>query len=192
MSNFESVKDKIRESIAVKELLLDDKENVALIQEIAETIIVSLKNGGKFFVAGNGGSFADSIHIVGEFVSRFMFDRDPLPAIALGSNNTILTAIGNDYGYNDVFSREFRCLAKPEDVLLCISTSGNSPNIIQLAKTAKEMNIKTYALTGKSGGMLNELAKCVKVPSDITARIQESHITIGHIICELVEVNMFK
>ena len=191
MDNKILIKNRFKDSIEVKYTLSQDDSIVMLINEIANAILDSLKNGGKLILAGNGGSYADAIHIAGEFVSRFMFDRGPLSAIALGSNNTIVTAIGNDYGYEELFCREFESLVRAEDVLICISTSGNSLNILKLATLACEKGIKAYGFTGQSGGELARLIECLKVPSSITARIQETHITVGHIICEIVESNMF-
>lgn len=183
---------RLEDSVAVKQEIIKDSNIIELICEITADIIKSLRCGGKVILAGNGGSYSDSIHIAGEFVSKFMFDREPLAAVALGSNNAIVTAIGNDYAYEDIFCREFISIAKSQDVLICISTSGNSPNILKLAKLADTKGIKTYGLTGESGGKLCEIVTCLKVPSSITARIQEAHITIGHIICELVEGEIFK
>jgi len=146
----------------------------------------------KIFFAGNGGSFSDSFHLAGEFVSRFMFDRDALPALALGGNNSILTAIGNDYSFDNIFSRELDALGYEGDVLIAISTSGNSRNILELIKTAKKKKIQVYGLTGETGGCMKDLCSYICVPSKITARIQEAHIMIGHIICEIVEYKIFE
>lgn len=185
------IEQRILESIEAKTKLLEDKQKINFINHISQRIIASLRNGGKLILAGNGGSYGDSIHIAGEFVSRFRFDRAPLAAVALGSNNTILTAIGNDYGYEDIFYREFKAIAKQTDVLLCLSTSGNSPNIIKLVELAKNMGIITFAMSGKDGGVLEKKSNCLKVPSFKTERIQEMHIMVGHIICEIVEETMF-
>ncbi|HEC25929.1 MAG TPA: SIS domain-containing protein [Gammaproteobacteria bacterium] len=183
----ETVKTRIRESISVKQHLLDDDEVIQRIADVADSIKHSLRSGGKVIFAGNGGSFADSIHLAAEFVSRFQKDRPALAAVALGANNSILTAVGNDYGYDRVFARELEGLAKAEDVFIAISTSGNSTNIIRAVECAKQMNIRTWCLTGAGGGELCDLAQCVCIPADNTARVQEGHILVGHIICELVE-----
>lgn len=183
----EMVKTRIKESISVKQHLLDDDEVIRQIADIVDSIKHSLRSGGKVIFAGNGGSFADSMHLAAEFVSRFQKDRPALAAVALGANNAILTAVGNDYGYDRVFARELEGLAKAEDVFIAISTSGNSANIIRAVECAKQMHIRTWCLTGASGGKLGDLAQCLHVPADNTARIQEGHILVGHIICELVE-----
>jgi len=186
----ETVRKRIRESVSVKQCLLDDDELIQQITDIADNIGRSLHSGGKVFFAGNGGSFADSIHLAAELVCRFRKERGPLAAVALGANNSILTAVGNDYGYDKVFARELEGLAKAEDVFIAISTSGNSENIIQAVQCAKRMNIRTWCLTGAGGGKLCDLAPCLHIPSDNTARIQEGHILVGHIICELVEAGL--
>ena len=187
----EFIKTRIKETISVKEKLIEDKIILDRIEDITSCIISSLRNNGKVIFAGNGGSFSDSFHLAGEFVSRFMFDRKALPALALGGNNSILTAIGNDYSYEDIFSRELESLGNKDDVFIAISTSGNSPNILKAVKTAKSLNIKTYGFTGNNGGKLKELCDCIHIPSDSTPRIQESHIVVGHIICEFVESKIF-
>jgi len=134
----------------------------------------------------NAGRFIGS-HLTTEFVSKFAFDRKPLSAIALGANNSIITAIGNDYSFEDIFSRELDALAREGDLLIAISTSGNSKNIINVIQKAQAKGITVYCLTGEKGGAVSKICKCLKVPSNTTARIQEAHITIGHIICEIVE-----
>jgi D-sedoheptulose 7-phosphate isomerase len=181
------IQERLEESINVKKLILKDKQLLCLIEEIVNNIKEVLLKGNKIFFAGNGGSFADSIHLTTEFVSKFAFDRKPLSAIALGANNSIITSIGNDYSFEDIFSRELDALACEGDLLIAISTSGNSKNIIKVIKKAQAKGITVYCLTGGKGGVLAKICKCLKVPSDTTARIQEAHITIGHIICEIVE-----
>ncbi len=187
---FETVRMRIKESISVKQRLLDDDEVIQQIVDVADSIKRSLRSGGKVIFAGNGGSFADSIHLAAELVCRFQKERGPLAAVALGANNSILTAIGNDYGYDSVFARELEGLAKVEDVFIAISTSGNSENIIRAVGCAKRMNIRTWCLTGTDGGKLRNLSPCLCISSDNTARIQEGHILVGHIICELVEAGL--
>lgn len=183
------IRDRIEESIAVKKALKSDPDLVAVIARIAKDVSDALRNGNKVIFAGNGGSFADSIHLTAEFVSRFQRERAPLASVALGANNSILTAVGNDYGYEFVFSREIGALGRAGDVFIGLSTSGNSINVIKAVEVAKDLGITTYCLTGKDGGKLKDYADCVRVPSAKTARIQESHILIGHVICELVEDN---
>ena len=189
--NKQLLKDEIIDSIRVKTLLCESEFILDKIIEIAVACVDSLRAGGKIIFCGNGGSFADAQHLSAEFTSRFLFDRPALASIALGTNNSGLTAMGNDYGYENVFSRELEALGKPEDIMIGITTSGNSLNIVNVVKTAKELKIKTYILTGRSGGKLKEISDCVHMPSDNTARIQEGHILLGHIICGLVEKEMF-
>lgn len=186
----ELIRNSISDSIEVKQLMLTHKELLHAIETCVDAIVSSLDKGGKVILAGNGGSCTDAFHLAGEFVGRFKFDRRPLPALALGGNIASTTAIGNDYSYNDIFDRELQALGKSGDVLLLLSTSGNSENIIQLIHTALAQQITVFGFTGLTGGKMGELIPCFKVPSSQTPRIQESHIMIGHIICELVEKKM--
>ena len=171
-------------------LALEEKSDV--IEKIANIWIEALKNGNKIIFCGNGGSAADSQHLAAELMGRYKIDRNPMPAISLTTDTSALTAIGNDYGYEHVFSRPLRGIGKKGDVLVGISTSGNSKNILEAFKTAKELGIKTVAFTGKSGGeMIKEADVTLNVPSDITNNIQEMHIASGHIICGIVENYFF-
>jgi len=190
--NKQLLKDEIIDSIRVKTLLCESEFILDKIIEIAVACVDSLRAGGKIIFCGNGGSFADAQHLSAEFTSRFLFDRPALASIALGTNNSGLTAMGNDYGYENIFSRELEALGKPEDILIGITTSGNSLNIIKGVDAAKKIGITTFILTGQSGGKLKGLADCVHIPSNDTARIQECHILVGHIICGFVEKAMFK
>ena len=185
------LKKEITESIEAKQLLLDSSDNLKLIEELVIECIKSLKNGGKIIFCGNGGSFADSQHLTAEFISKLRFDRNPLPAIALGTNSSNLTAIGNDYGFEYIFERELIALHGENDVFIPISTSGNSENIIRAIKKANELGIKTYGLTGNNSGKMDAFCQTIKAPSSETARIQECHILIGHIICGIVERKIF-
>ena len=185
------INDIIQESISVKREFALRIDNLSLLADISYACVSCLKQGGKIFFAGNGGSFADSQHLAAEFISRFMFDRNPLAAVALGTNSSAITAIGNDYGYTDSFARELKALGSNKDIFFAISTSGNSPNILSAVEVAKDMGLNVYGLTGKEGGLLKDVCECVRVPSTNTARIQESHILIGHLICELVEEAYF-
>lgn len=189
--SLELIRQRIDESIGAKSALLSDAESLALIGEIAGSICSCLRNGGKVILAGNGGSFSDSMHLATEFVSRFMISRDAMAAVALGTNNSTLTAIGNDYDFSHVFAREVRALGRAGDLFIAISTSGNSENVLRSVDAAKEMGLKVFGLTGRNGGRLSQTCPCIRVPSDVTARIQEVHILVGHIICELVEKEMF-
>lgn len=154
----------------------------------AQTLVESLKSGGKILLCGNGGSAADAQHLAAEFVGRFMRERQPLPAIALTTDSSILTAIANDYGVENIFSRQIQALARPGDVLIAISTSGKSPNVLTAVNGAKRLGLKTICLSGKDGGELAPLVDFpLVIPSANTARIQECHIAIGHVLCELTE-----
>jgi len=156
-------------------------------------IASSLDAGGQLLIAGNGGSAADAQHIVAELTGRFLRDRQPLRAIALHANTSALTAIGNDYGYEHIFARELAAHARPGDVLLAISTSGNSPNVLRAIEAARQRDVVVIGLTGESGGQMRKACDlCLCVPSKSTARIQEMHITIGHAICELLEEKLGK
>ena len=147
--------------------------------------------GGKIIFCGNGGSFADAQHLSAEFTSRFLFDRPALASVALGTNNSGITAMGNDYGYDKVFSRELEAIGSDKDLFIGITTSGNSQNILSAVNYANSNFITTYCLTGNNGGLLKDICECVCVPSNKTERIQESHIMIGHIICRMVEEECF-
>jgi D-sedoheptulose 7-phosphate isomerase len=181
----------IKDSVRTKEELL--KAQAENIEKAALAIIDSLKKGGKLFIFGNGGSAADSQHIAAELVGRFKMERRALPAIALTTDTSILTAIANDYGYEAVFSRQLEALASKGDVALGISTSGNSKNVTAALKKAKSLGLKRIALSGGDGGKMKEEADIsIIVPSKDTPRIQESHSLIGHILCGLIEDNIFK
>ena len=184
----------IEASIAVKQRLLEDTILISSIVRVSEVSLAAMKNGNKLLLFGNGGSAADAQHIAAEFVGRFAFDRPALPALALSVNTSCVTAIGNDYGFDQVFSRQLEALARPGDVAIGFSTSGNSPNVLHAISTAKKMGLQTVALTGTPGGKLKQAADldhCVCVPSSETPRIQECHILIGHIVSELVEQELF-
>ena len=180
------IKDIFLESIRVKEEIL--RNDISKIIEITEIVIAALKKDGKVLLFGNGGSAADSQHIAAEFIGRFKKDRSALAAIALTTNTSVLSSLANDYGYDIVFAKQVEALGKKNDVVIGISTSGKAKNVLQGIKQAKKMGLKTIALTGGDGGDLAKAADlALLVPSNITARIQEAHITIGHAICELVE-----
>jgi D-sedoheptulose 7-phosphate isomerase len=192
-SDFEQrVSKSIAASIAVKQRLLDSAEIRSAVAKISETLVEAFKKGNKLFLFGNGGSAADSQHIAAEFVGRFAFDRPPLPALALSVNTSCVTAIGNDYGFDLVFARQLEALGKSGDVAVGISTSGNSPNVLQGLAAARKMGMPTVAFAGCTGGKMKDAADyCICAPSSETPRIQECHILIGHIISELVEHTIF-
>lgn len=182
----------IKASIAVKERLLSSAEVVLAIAKVSEVVVEALDQGGKVLLFGNGGSAADAQHIAAEFVGRFAFNRPALPALALSVNTSCLTAIGNDYGFDLVFSRQIEALARKGDVAIGISTSGNSPNVLRAMSVARDLGLHTVALAGCTGGQLKDTVDhCICVPSNETPRIQECHILIGHIISELVERTLF-
>jgi len=188
------IKSGLEESAQVK--LAMAKNMLGEIERMVTFVLAAINRGGKVVVFGNGGSAADAQHLVGELVGRFKLERPALPAIALSTNTSILTAIANDYGYDVVFSRQIEALVTEKDVVIGISTSGRSPNVIEAIKAAKKKGAKTIVLTGGKGGpsrgrMAEEADLVLAVPSDSTPRIQESHITIGHIVCELVEKELF-
>jgi D-sedoheptulose 7-phosphate isomerase len=169
-----------------------DRELVAAVLAITDRLTATLRAGGKLLLAGNGGSAADAQHIAGEFLSRFKFDRNPLPAIALTTDTSVLTAIGNDYGFEYVFARQVSGLGKKGDAFLAISTSGRSPNVLAALRAARQMGIATIGFTGESGGEMRALCDLIlAAPSDETALIQQIHITAAHAICGLVEAALF-
>ncbi|HEG0497250.1 TPA: D-sedoheptulose 7-phosphate isomerase [Campylobacter jejuni] len=186
------IKEHFQESILVKEQILKDEDLITLIKNASLEVIKAYKNGNKTLLAGNGGSAADAQHIAGEFVSRFYFDRPGIASIALTTDTSILTAIGNDYGYENLFARQVQAQGVKGDIFIGISTSGNSKNILKALDLCKQKEIISIGLSGASGGAMNELCDyCIKVPSTCTPRIQEAHILIGHIICAIVEEELF-
>ena len=182
----------IEESIATKQSLLESADILTTVAKASEILVSALRQGNRVLLFGNGGSAADAQHIAAELVGRFAFDRPALPALALSVNSSCVTAIGNDYGFEKVFSRQLEALARSGDVAIGISTSGNSPNVLWAMSTAKKIGLHTIALTGSTGGKLKAAVDhCICVPSNETPRIQECHILIGHIVSELVEREIF-
>ena len=189
----EKIKNIIQSSIDVKNKLLTDERLLQTVKNCVDTLVTAFKNGNKVLFCGNGGSAADAQHLAAEFSGRFYTDRDALPAEALHCNTSYLTAIGNDYGFDVIYSRLIKGIGNKGDVLVGLSTSGNSKNILNAFETAKEKEMITIAFTGDSGGKLKTHADfLINVPSNDTPRIQESHITLGHIICQLVEEQYFQ
>lgn len=185
------IRQRVRESIAVKRTLLSDVLIDTLARLSAE-VAESLRNGGKVILFGNGGSAADATHVAAEFVGRFAFDRDPMPALSLSDNGSSVTAIGNDYAYDLTFARQLRAFGSPGDVAIGFSTSGTSPNVLGAIRTACEQDMFTAAFTGANGSALERLADlAVVVPSASTARVQEAYMLYAHIMCELVEHELF-
>lgn len=187
-----NLKAAIEASINTKKKILEDEKIIAQIKQVAALCIETYNEDGKVLFCGNGGSAADAQHLAAELSGRFYYDREPLYAEALSVNTSYITAVGNDYSYDMVFSRMVKAAGKKSDVLIAISTSGNSANVVKAVEQANKLDMKTIGFTGENGGELNKICDvCVKVPSTDTPRIQESHILIGHIVCEIVEETMF-
>ena len=183
----------IQETQRVMSAMLADAALLARVEAAAEACIHAMKRGNKLLLAGNGGSAADAQHIAGEFVSRFAFDRPGLPAIALTTDTSILTAIGNDYGYDKLFARQVQAHAQKGDIFIAYSTSGKSPNVIAALQEAKNLGVVCVGMTGNRGGPMKELCDhYLDVPSADTPKIQEGHAVLGHILCGLVERALFK
>jgi len=188
----QSIKDILARSIAVKQQVLSDEALVGRIQQVTLLIVDAFRKGNKVLFCGNGGSAADAQHLAAEFSGRFYKDRTPLPAEALHCNTSYLTAVANDYGYEFVYSRLLKGVGREGDVLIGLSTSGNSSNIVKAYEQARSMGITTVSFTGAGGGTMKDMSDILlNVPSTDTPRIQECHITMGHIICELVEAQLF-
>lgn len=186
------IKQRILESINTKQQILDNNELIDAIEKAANLLIEKIRNGGTAYFCGNGGSAADAQHLAAELSGKFYIDRQPLAAEALHCNTSFLTAVGNDYSFDIIYSRLLQGIGHKGDVLIGLSTSGNSKNIINAVNRAKEIGIYTIILTGQSGGLLKSKCDlCICVPSTNTPRIQEAHITIGHIICEIIEQTLF-
>jgi D-sedoheptulose 7-phosphate isomerase len=182
----------INESIKVKQAVLADQNLIAQIDTVVNVITKAFQNGNSVYFAGNGGSAADAQHLAAEFSGRFYKDRKALPSEALHCNTSYLTAVANDYSYEVIYARLIEGIAKAGDVLVGISTSGNSGNIVKAFEMAKTKQVVTIGFTGEKGGKMKEISDyLINVPSNDTPRIQESHILVGHIICELVEANIF-
>lgn len=188
----EKIKSIIKASIETKQQILQNEYLIATIEKVVEVVTNAFKNGNRVYFCGNGGSAADAQHLAAEFSGRFYTDRKALPAEALHCNTSYLTAVANDYGYDVVYSRMIDGIGEKGDILIGLSTSGNSGNIINAFETAKNKGIITVAFTGITGGQMKAISDyLINVPSTDTPRIQESHITIGHIICQLVEEKYF-
>lgn len=180
-----------KESSQVKEVFVN--ENLLGIVKVIEAITEALKGGNKILLFGNGGSAADAQHLAAEFVNRFVIERPPLPAIALNTDTSVITSIGNDYDFSEIFDKQIRAIGKPGDVAWGISTSGNSPNIVKALETAKKMNLITVGFTGRDGGNIIKIVDySLNVSSNSVPRIQEVHITAGHAICEMVDYKLFQ
>lgn len=186
------IKSILQDSCDTKQKVINDDRLIKVIDEVIISCVSALKKGNKLLLAGNGGSAADAQHIAAELVGRYEKDRAGLPAIALTTNTSELTAISNDYGYDNVFQRQVQALANSGDVFFGLSTSGNSVNVVNAIEQCKSLDVVTVAMTGESGGKMQAISDyCINVPSDNTARIQEVHITVGHIICRAIETELF-
>ena len=185
------MRDYIREQVAASQqvtAMLTDSPVLAAIEEASRLCVTSLRTGGKVLFAGNGGSAAEAQHFAAELVSRFAYDRDALPSIALSTDTSILTAIGNDYGYEQLFARQISAHGRPGDAFVALSTSGTSPNILCGLKEARRKGLGTVGFTGNRGGPMRELCDVlIEVPSSETARIQEAHLVLGHVLCGIIE-----
>jgi D-sedoheptulose 7-phosphate isomerase len=185
------IRQRVRESIALKEALLAD-EFIEPLARLADRVVTSVRGGGKVILFGNGGSAADATHVAAEFVGRFAFDREPMPALSLSDNVSAVTAIGNDYGYELTFARQVTALGSPGDVAIALSTSGSSANVLEGLRAARARHIFAAGFTGLKGTEMAALADlAIVIPSDVTARIQEGYMLLGHIVCELVEKELF-
>lgn len=187
----ENIKNMLNESIELNKKLIQDHQEK--IEEIVNSIVKCIKNNNKIMLCGNGGSATQASHIAAEFVGRYKKERKSLPAIALTTDMANITAIGNDYGFNTIFERQVEGLGNKGDILICLTTSGNSENLIKATQKAKSMEIKTIGLLGKDGGKMKNTSDIeIIIPSENTPRIQEAHITILHIICEIMENKLFE
>ena len=185
---YELVKERIQDSIKVKQGLLENSELLEKVSGLADEIVSCIRNGGKLVLCGNGGSACDALHFAGEIIGRFQKERSAWPAIVLNSNIAAMTAIANDYSYDYVFARQAEAFVTDKDILIGISTSGNSKNVLEAVRTAKLKGAKTAALLGRDGGRIaSEVDYALIVPCDVTARVQEAHICLIHILCEICE-----
>lgn len=189
----EYIKENIKEGLESKQKLLEDMNLLSTVEQIARLCIAAYKNGNKLLVCGNGGSASDAQHMVGELVGRYMLERRGIPAIALTANSTVITAITNDYDYESVFAKQVRALGEEGDILIGISTSGNSANVVNAFEQARELGIKTVGFTGRNGGKMKQCSDyLLNVTSDKTPRIQEMHILLIHTICGLIERELYE
>ena len=191
MDNLAFINEYLQETLDVKRKIANDNLLIQKISGVADVCCEAFARGNKVLIAGNGGSAADSQHIAAEFVSRFFYDRPGLPAVALTTDTSMLTAIGNDYGFENLFSRQVQALAQRGDIFLGLSTSGNSKNVINAVDQAKALGVYTVALCGQGGDLRKICDESISVPSECTPFIQEAHICIGHLICAIVEAKVF-
>jgi D-sedoheptulose 7-phosphate isomerase len=189
--NCESIVNKeLLEAVATYQNIINNKQIQNQIIKLAAGCVDALKDNKKIIFAGNGGSYADALHLSAELTGRYRNNREPLASIALAANGSALSAIGNDYGFADVFSRELKAIAVPGDIFIAISTSGNSENILSVIDASIKLGVQTVCLTGEVGGQAKALCECICIPSNQTPRIQEGHILLGHILCSLIELGL--
>ncbi len=192
MDYTEVLKSNLTTSINAKKLFLEKKDQLIEFSNAVEAVVKAYKKGGRIYIAGNGGSAADAQHLAAEFISKLAKDRDPLPAEALTVDSSVITAIGNDYGYDEIFSRQILGKMRPHDIFLGITTSGNSQNIIRALEVCKSLNIPSIVFTGHDGGKVAQIAEhCILVTGEETATIQELHIVLAHSLCQCVEAEIF-
>jgi D-sedoheptulose 7-phosphate isomerase len=192
MGMINKIEEQISDSLKVKQEMLNSPGVLEGIERAVNELTKAFKNGKKLLIAGNGGSAADAQHLAAEFINKFSFDREALPAIALTTDTSVITSIGNDSSFNNIFSRQVSALGEEGDIFFAISTSGNSSNLLTAIEIAKRRNLLTIGLTGESGGRMASLCDiCIKIPASQTPRIQEAHLLIEHIICSIVEQNIF-
>lgn len=185
-------KNSIKDSIDTKQLIYSNDEFLSVVESVINKVVESYRNGGKVLFCGNGGSAADAQHLAAELSGRYLYDRKPLASEALHVNTSFLTAVANDYSFEDVYARMIAAIGKNGDILIGLSTSGNSPNIVKAFRKAKEIGLITVGFTGATGGKLRDVSDfLLNVPSTETPRIQESHIMLGHILCEQIEAILF-
>ena len=186
------IRAQIEEGIALRQSVLGDASLLSRVATLAEEIVRALRGGNKILLAGNGGSFADAQHIAAEMIGRFLVERAPLAAVCLGTNGSLVTAVANDYGYADVFVRELKGLARPGDIFVAISTSGNSENLAAAVREAEKIGVHAWGFLGRDGGDIGRLLPQTSliVPSASTPRVQEAHITFAHIVCDLVDKHL--
>lgn len=192
MSNTNIIKANLADSVKLKSTVLEDQNLLDLIAKLADVMVSCFKNRGKVLWCGNGGSAADAQHIAAELSGRYYYDREPLNSEALHVNTSYLTAVANDYSYNEIYARYVRAVGEEKDVLVGLSTSGNSANVVRAFEDANKLGLTTIAFTGESGGKLSEIANyTIKIPSNDTPRIQECHLLIGHALCQIIETEIF-
>lgn len=192
MDQLATVRHNLQNSISLKQRLLDDDDVVALVSEIADVVVECYRNGGKVFFCGNGGSAADAQHLAAELSGRYYYDRPPLFAEALHVNTSYITAVANDYSYDEIYARWITAIGQKNDVLIALSTSGNSANVVRAIEQANRNGMKTVGFTGKTGGKMGSICDLLlAIPDTDTPRIQECHMLMGHTVCEIVEARIF-